>query len=106
MWIGFIILSAICDAICDSIENEHFYDTIFRNKQKDFWYKRDSWDKAKKIGGWKFDGWHLFKTLHLTFLFLSIVSYENFFTWYYDFLIAGITWVVSFNFFYNKVFKK
>lgn len=105
IWVSSIALAAICNAVMDKVENENFYTSIFRNLNPNFWYKRQSWDKARKIGGWKFDAWHVFKSLMLGFLTIAIVSYEELFAWYYDYAIAGGIWIFFFNLFYNRILK-
>lgn len=107
LWIVFVGIAAILNAVMDSVENEHVYATIFKNKNPAFWHKRYSWDKAKKIGGWKFDSWHVAKSLMLGFITLAIVFYKPILThWTLDFSIAGVTWIITFNLFYNRIFKK
>lgn len=105
MWIGFVIVAAICSAVADSVENEHFFDTVFKSRDKSFWYKRESWNKAGQIGHYPFDAWHLAKSMMIVFLSLAVVSYENYFRWYVDLIIIGIVWSVTFNIFYNHIFK-
>ena len=102
LWLAFIAVAAIFNAAMDKVENENFYTSIFRNLNPNFWYKRQSWNKAKKIGGYKFDAWHLAKSLMLLMLFLP---YGFLISWKF-FGIAGLTWIVVFNLFYNRIFKK
>jgi hypothetical protein len=113
----FFALAAACNAVMDSVENEHIYDTVFNPQRKNsaFWYKRDSWDKAKKIGGWKFDAWHLFKSIAVINLCLSAAfaaTSDLALRWgllaqvILKVVILGLTWNLSFNLFYNVIFKK
>lgn len=114
MWILAVILAAICNAVMDRTENESFYTSVFRKKNKWFWYKRESWDKAKKIFSWKFDAWHIFKSLMLLFWTIAIILYGH--SWRLQFgsevinvlkdvALAGAAWIVFFNLFYNKILK-
>lgn len=105
VWLIGVGIAAILNALMDKVENEGFYQSIFRDKKPEFWYKRASWNKAKNIAGWKFDSWHSAKSLMLVFLCLSIVLYKPLWNWKIDFGIAGMTWVIVFNLFYNKIFK-
>lgn len=98
-----IILASICNAVMDILENENFSSSIFRNLNPKFWYKRESWKYAKRIFGWKFDGWHVFKSLMITFLMLGVVLYKPIFGWI-DFILFGIVWNISFSLAY-KTFK-
>lgn len=105
-WILFVALAAVCNAVMDSIESEHVYGTIFKNMRPEFWHKRNSWDKSKVIGKWKFDGWHIFKSMMLVFYFLSIVVYVQIVHWAIDIAIATGVWTLIFNLFYNQILKK
>ena len=90
----------------DSIENEHVHDTIFYDWDQDFWWKRESWNKAKKIFGYKIDGWHLCKSAMIVCLILGAVMYSPIFNEFIDFLIFGAVWNITFVIFYSKLFKK
>lgn len=105
IWIASFAVAAILNAVMDRVENEGFYQSIFRDKKSSFWYKRDSWNKATKVFGWKFDAWHLSKSLMLVFIAIAIVLYKPIFNPLYDFGLAGLTWIVVFNLFYNRIFK-
>lgn len=98
-----IILAAYCNAVMDILENENFSSSIFRNLNPKFWYKRESWKYAKRIFGWKFDGWHVFKSLMLILLMIAVVSYKPIFGWI-DFILFGMVWNINFSFAY-KTFK-
>lgn len=102
----FVIISAICVAVMDSVENEHFFNTKFRDLNENFWYKRISWDKAKKIFGWKFDAWHIFKSLSLISGGFALYFYIPVNTWYWDILAIGYYYNTTFNGFYNHIFKR
>lgn len=101
----FVILAAICNALMDSVENEHFVVTKFRYLNRKFWYKRISWQYAKVVFKYKIDSWHLSKSLMLIFLgiFCCFPAHINSFI---NFAIFGICWLATFNLFYNHVFKK
>lgn len=98
-----ISLAAVCNAVMDILENENFSSSIFRNLDPKFWYKRESWKYAKRVFGWKFDGWHVFKSLMITLLMLAIVFYKPIFGWI-DFIVFGLMWNLTFSFAY-KMFK-
>ena len=110
-----IILAAICNAAMDSVSH-HFSSSIFRWKDEKFWNAQVSWQYAKMIGGYKFDAWHLFKTLMLFFLFAAVVHYKpisaNLFTamipfahQLIDWCLLGTIWNLTFNLFYNKILR-
>ncbi len=101
----FITLAAIFNAVMDSIENEHINTTVFKDQPKNFWSKRDSWNKAKKFFGWKFDAWHIAKSTMVVCLIAAIVVYKPILSMGLDFLILGYWWNHVFNGFYNHAFK-
>lgn len=113
--IVFISLAAIFNALMDSTENEHFFDTIFRGLPQRFWYKRQSWNIAKKIFKWKFDAWHTAKSCMILMIVLAVLTYKPTFKGFLingyivhvlDFIVAGAVWNGVFNLFYNRVFSK
>lgn len=100
----FISLAAFFNSVMDSVENEHIHDTIFSKLNPSFWYKRESWDKAKKIFGYKFDAWHLSKSAMIV-CFITGFYFAYGFEWYY-FPIGGVVWNAVFNLFYSVVWKR
>ena len=100
----FIILASICNAVMDILENENFYGSIFKNLDDRWWYKRESWKYAKRIFGWKYDGWHVFKSSMIIFLMLAIVFYKPLFGQLADFVFFGTLWNSVFSLSY-KFFK-
>lgn len=101
----FICLAAVFNALMDRIENENFFESVFKKLDQRFWYKRESWKYAYKIFGYKVDAWHLSKTLMVVFACLSIVFYNPFIP-IADFIVLGVLWNLTFNLFYNRIFKK
>lgn len=95
-----LLLAAFFNALMDSFESEHFFDTIFRKWNQKFWYKRESWKWAKKVWGYKIDAWHLSKSC-MVICIAAAVS-RNFF----EFLVIGLAWNASFNFFYHVFGRK
>lgn len=88
----------------DRIENENFYTSVFRKKNPKFWYKRESWKYTKKIFGYKLDAWHLAKSGMIVSFCLAIVFYIPVFG-LIDFVLFGLIWNLTFNLFYNHLFK-
>lgn len=98
-----IAVAAAFNALCDSIENENFYESVFRNLNEKFWYKRTSWKYAKKIFGYPVDAWHLSKSAMIICLsFAAAVAPPL--PIIVNVVVFGIVWILSFNLFYNKVF--
>ena len=52
------------------------------------------------------DGWHLFKTLWLFFVILTVVSYTPIISFWWDALILYTVYGVTFTAFYSKFFTK
>jgi len=111
-----IILAAVCNAVMDRIDDENIHDSIWKGSNWEWWYKRESWDNAKKIFGWKYDGWHVFKSAMIVFLISAIViacytgPLFNFgTTWQMiglQIIFYGFVWNGTFNLFYDGVFKR
>lgn len=101
----FIFFAAILNALMDRVENENFLLSIFKNLNKNFWYKRVSWEFSKKVFGYKLDAWHISKSLMIIFFALAIIFYNPYIP-VVDFIIFGIVWNLTFNLFYNHIFLK
>jgi hypothetical protein len=100
----FVMLAAIFNALMDRVENENFDNSIFKNLNQKFWYKRESWKYAKKIFSYKIDCWHLSKSAMIIFLCLAIIFYSPVFR-ILDFVLFGTIWNLTFSLFYNVLFK-
>jgi hypothetical protein len=88
----------------DAIENENFFESIFSDMDKRFWYKRESWRSTKKIFGYRFDAWHVAKSMMIILMVLAAVLYEPVLGQLYDFLLCGVIWNFTFWLFYHKIF--
>jgi hypothetical protein len=106
----FFFLAGVFDAFMDTIDEGHFGNSIFRNMNPKFWYKAESWKWAKKIGGYPLDAWHLAKSLMWICVSLGAVVYHYFGSifpfWPLDFGAIGLVIMLTFNIFYNHIFKK
>jgi hypothetical protein len=111
----------------DLVENENFYQSIFYRVQRtnkdiernnNFWYKRESWQHAKKLFGYKFDAWHISKSMMIILTITSTVIgiyvegpllhflFNN--IWvnvFFEVIIRGLAWDVIFYLFYDKLFR-
>ena len=94
-----IILAAILNAFMDIMENENFFSSRLSKLSQKFWYKRESWKHAKKILGWKFDSWHVAKSLMVMALLWACS--DTVVQW----LILGAAWNITFGIAY-KFLKK
>lgn len=102
----FFFLVGVLNAFMDTIEEGHFSNSIFRNWNPKFWYKWQSWKYAKKIFNYPLDAWHIAKSLMWTFVSLGVVMYQEIFNPYLDFATIGLVIMLTFNVFYNHIFKK
>src|SRR5690242_11898251 len=108
----FWLLSAFFNACADAFENENYFESIFKKWNQRFWYKRESWKYAKKIFGYKIDGWHLSKSAWIICAAISGVLYEPisvklfqvpFLNGLLDVCISGVIWIAGFNIFYHRI---
>lgn len=106
--ISIILLSiaAILNAFMDRIDDENIHQSIAKNWNWKFWYKRESDKYAKMIGGYRLDGWHITKSLMIITISLCAVLHKPVFVWWIELIISGIVWNLVFNVFYNKIFYK
>lgn len=103
-----ILLAAIANACMDRVETPiHFDDSIFHNKNKLFYSKVASSQKAFIPGTkYRFDFWHLCKSIMIILLVTAIVTYVPIFSPLIDFCVMGIIWNQTFSFFYHKLLIK
>lgn len=98
-------LAGLFKALADTLA-DHFDVSIFRNKNRRFWDKTVSWKYAKKLAGYKFDGWHLANSA-MIFCFVGAVCFPALFGFKpLDFGVLGVVFILSFNGFYNHILKK
>lgn len=120
-----LILAAICNSIMDTLDH-HFNKSIFSKlNNKKWWDYSNSWknkyiDGDPKKGRIKIlfninkpvqitDAWHLFKTLMIIFICISLsinlyigcILIDN--SILLNIIIYGISWNLSFSLFYNKL---
>jgi hypothetical protein len=101
-------IAAFFNAVMDTLDEGHFQTSIFSGMDPTFWYKKQSWDKAKRVFGWKLDGWHIAKSLMIIFIALTVVCYydHRVFNFWLDFITLGAIWNGSFNLCYNHLLKR
>jgi hypothetical protein len=85
-----IALAAVFNAVMDLLENENFFESFFARFNQQFFYKRESWKYAKKILGYKVDGWHIAKSVAICLLLIPAA--ENWIQW----LALGLIWNLVF----------
>lgn len=128
-----IALAAICNAVMDTV-SFHYKQSIFSKYNPQWWNPAISW-KNKYVDYSRFaeytgkvsklekrifilnlfsikyptfltDAWHFFKSLMIVLLGFAIVLYVPVVNIYVDIILVGFAWNLTFNVFYNKIFKK
>jgi len=124
------ILAAICNSIMDTLVH-HYPTSIFNDKDPQFWNPKISWKNKYKDGVKAFgpafflstgilvaftDGWHLFKSIMIVLLALSVIFFpytyaicilDNFFLNVIGWLVIfAIAWNGPFSLMYNRILKK
>lgn len=100
----FIAIAAACNAVMDRTENAPaFNKSVFNHFDVKFWLKEVSWQYAPKIFGWRYDCWHVAKSLMVCFICLTVCLYSPILGGVFDFLLFGAVWNLTFNLFYNKI---
>jgi hypothetical protein len=105
----FILLAAFFNAVMDAIENENYFESIFKNLPKQFWYKRESWKYVKKILNYRPDAWHLAKTCMVVCFAGAVISFNLPVLKWQDVaayvLAIGFVWNAAFWLFYHVIFR-
>lgn len=105
-----IFMGAFFNACMDTFENSpNFNKSIFKNLNKKFWCKDVSCDYVKLIFGYRFDSWHISKSL----MWISIIggwvvaSYvpHPHLPLFIHFIGLASTWNITFPLFYNLIFR-
>jgi len=104
LWIGLVVLASICNATMDTLSH-HFDTSVFKKLNPKFWNPNVSSDKAFRIGTYKIDAWHLFKSTMIVLLSFAVVEYRPYNDWYVDVFLFGWFWNVTFSVFYDKIFR-
>ena len=99
----FLILAAIFNAIMDKLTH-HFSASIFKSKNPKFWNPNVSWQYVTFLPFTRYraDAWHLAKSAMIINICLSICFFNG--KWW-EFVIFGTVWNLTFNLFYNKILK-
>ena len=105
----FIFLAAFFNAVMDAVENENYFESIFKRLPQQFWYKRESWKYVKKIWGYRPDAWHLSKSLMILcfagaaiFFDMPVMKWQDVALYL---IVIGFIWNAAFWLFYNVIFK-
>lgn len=103
-----VIIGAFLNAVMDLLENENFNSSIFRRWNPAFWYKRESWKYARKIYGYKIDGWHISKSGMIILLLIYSEFNDNHYSIPQKIMMVcllGMAWNMTFNMSYEMMKK-
>lgn len=105
----FVILAALCNAVMDTCETLISYNASKLNK---WGFDRNVWCKPISASAnfipftkYRFDAWHIFKSLMVVFMVLAIINYQPLISPIVDFILFGIAWNAPFNLLYNYLKK-
>jgi hypothetical protein len=103
----FIAVAAIMKAAADTMTH-HFSSSVFRWKDPRFWDPSVSWMHAPLLRWtrYRLDAWHLANSLMVVCFAAAAVFHEAHLRWYWELLIAGVIYNVTFNRFYNKILRR
>ena len=104
-----IALAAMFNALMDTVEYETaFQRSIFHKLNPKWWCKSISWEYVKFLPFTKYrpDAWHLAKSSMVICIVLALtfsvpVSHKLPY-----FVVMGLIWNMSFNLFYNHLFRR
>ena len=105
----FLVLAAMFNALMDSVEYETAFEkSIFYKLNPKWWCKSISWEYVKFLPFTKYrpDAWHLAKSSMVVFIVLAIVVAAPVSHPLPHFVLLGLIWNMSFNLFYNHIFRK
>lgn len=120
-----VAIAGTCKAVMDTLKF-HFYDSVFIERDIQFWNTEVSWKnkyksdlKTPKFWGsttifvFKSDGWHLFQSIFLTSLFTAMIFYVlfklieiNYLNLIINFIIMRSVFGLFFVLFYNYLLIK
>jgi len=101
-----IFLAAFFNAVMDKTKDTiQFNSSVFKKLNPLFW--NDEKSKHIFILGTKYkpNAWHISKSCMLFCFVFAIVLYTPFVA-VIDFCVIGLIWILTFNLFYNHIFKK
>lgn len=75
----FICLASIVNAVMDVIDHS-FSASIFKHLPEKFWKKDVSWLYAEQFLGYKFDAWHIAKSIMVILIAFAVVTFKNKYT--------------------------
>lgn len=100
-----IVVAAIFKAVADTVDH-HFDTSVFRRLNVAFWDRDISSDRAKRIGGYKVDAWHLCMSAMIILFILAAAFHKAYFAWYWELAIGWPLWNFPFNLFYNVLLRR
>lgn len=101
-----LIVAAIFKAVADTLQH-HFSSSVFKSSNPNFWNPNESWKYARRVFSYPVDAWHLSNSFMIVAFILAAISHHQvIMTWWVECLLDGIVFILVFNFFYNRVFRR
>lgn len=112
MYLIFIVIAAMMYAVKEKLQH-HYTKSIFYQLKPLWFWDPNEWDKSPRIFTYRFDARHITASI-MIFLVITaaVLSQRKAFQlgfikfWMLEVGLAGVLWVIVFNFFFNKVFEK
>jgi hypothetical protein len=107
----FISLAGMFKAVADTLTH-HFDTSVFKNRERKWWDPVISWKYAKVLPWTKYkvDAWHVANSLQIicwcaAMAGMTYILHRASFPWWAIFIGSGLLFNISFNLFYNKIFR-
>ena len=101
-----IAFAAICKAIADTLDH-HFDTSVFRDKPRSIWDPNQVHRSVRMIFGYPLDAWHIINSAQLgCWLLLPLVYRPLLPSKWMDYGAGALIFIIVFNTFYNKIFRK
>lgn len=99
------VVAAILNAAMDTTTH-HYSTSIFKILDERFYNPNISWKYGYKFGEYKFDFWHMCKSVMIILFAIFAINYKTFTnSFILDLTILGVLWNLTFNLFYNKILR-
>ncbi len=99
-----LLIACFFDSVRDTLQH-HFKQSIFncKNKKLNDFFNMEVSNKKDFLPftKYRFDGFHVSKSLSIIFIVIAIVGFSVL-----KIFLFGCFWIITFNFFYNKILIK
>jgi len=100
-----VVLAAVCKAISDTLDH-HFDTSVFRDRPRRTWDPNQIHRSVKMIFGYPLDAWHIVNSIQICLWLTLPFVFRGFFGEpVADYILLGFAHLITFNTFYNKIFR-